>query len=794
MTIPAVLRPSLLGLPLLVGVLFSGALFSGRVFFERDIHAYWYPHIEAFVHVVSEGSLPTWNPYPAFGRPLAADPNFQIAYPLTWLNLVLQPATYFKLFVIVHCLGAGWGLERLCRRLGLGPWPSLLAAGSWVASGPFLSSVSLFHHFAGAAWMPWVLLALDGALRRGGPSMLGLGAVAAGQALAGSADMCFMTALLAAGYSAVFIASGPVGPRLRRVAAMAGLSLPLAAALAAIQWLPALALLRGAVRPTHGSLTSLYWSLHPVTLLDLWISRLTADFALSPLARAVLFESREPLLRSIYLGAASALVVLWGLAAPGRKKRVVLCAAGFVFFVLAALGRHTPLLPALLHSPPFGLFRYPPKYLLPASLLWAALTGLAAEATMRPWDGEHARRARWVFGLIGLASCVAFWASPWIITAVWQGPLAWMTEGGAIGPATAPSIRAFLVITVLVCAVLWLRSRWSVPPSWLAAILVAVVLGDLVRVGRNVNSLAPPELLRYRPRLVAEMSALGHEPRIYVVTGPDRWRRESIRYPADWQPLWGSVHGAHDLLQPPLGGRWRVQGSYDGDFTGLAPLALSTLTRKMGDEASPLALKLLQMGSVDYVVALHAGAFGGLPQVAEVPSVFTSPIRLFRVPNPVPRAYAVGRFRAASESRALAVLQDPSFDPHLEVILPEGTAVSGGTTAFRGSVRELWRRSTGAGFETDFEEPGLLVVVEALYPGWKATVDDHPAELLLANLLFRAVRVGAGRHRVALSYRAPGLKWGALLSGYAACAALAFWEICRLRSRRPAFETGASWP
>lgn len=127
------------------------------------------------------------------------------------------------------------------------------------------------------------------------------------------------------------------------------------------------------------------------------------------------------------------------------------------------------------------------------------------------------------------------------------------------------------------------------------------------------------------------------------------------------------------------------------------------------------------------------------------------------------------------------------------MILPEETAVSGATQPFRGTVRALWRRSDGMGFETDFSAPGLLVVVEAYDPGWKANVDDRPADVLRANLLFRAVRVGGGRHRVELSYRPPGFIGGALLSGTAACAALAFWEISRVRRRR-AFENGASWP
>ena len=36
----------------------------------------------------------------------------------------------------------------------------------WMASGPFLSLASTWHHMAGAAWIPWVVLAADMALTR----------------------------------------------------------------------------------------------------------------------------------------------------------------------------------------------------------------------------------------------------------------------------------------------------------------------------------------------------------------------------------------------------------------------------------------------------------------------------------------------------------------------------------------------------------------------------------------------------------------------------------------------------
>jgi uncharacterized membrane protein YfhO len=56
------------------------------------------------------------------------------------------------------------------------------------------------------------------------------------------------------------------------------------------------------------------------------------------------------------------------------------------------------------------------------------------------------------------------------------------------------------------------------------------------------------------------------------------------------------------------------------------------------------------------------------------------------------------------------------------------------------------------------------VLLDEWTQGWSATVDGVAAPIERADVVFRAVAISAGSHRVELRYRTPGLRSGALLA------------------------------
>ncbi len=67
--------------------------------------------------------------------------------------------------------------------------------------------------------------------------------------------------------------------------------------------------------------------------------------------------------------------------------------------------------------------------------------------------------------------------------------------------------------------------------------------------------------------------------------------------------------------------------------------------------------------------------------------------------------------------------------------------------------------------ETTLESPGIVVLSDVYYPGWKLKVDGKPAEIHRVNRLMRGAPVGKGKHRLEYTYDPPSFRVGLWISG-----------------------------
>jgi hypothetical protein len=775
-----------------VSAVFGDAILGGRVFFERDITLYWYPQFATLTRTVRAGSWPLWDTYERYGMPLLADPGVQLFYPTTWLSFLLPPDAVYAILVLAHCLLAGVGAFLLCRRWA-SSWLGCAVAGvAFATSGPFLSLVSLYHHFVSAAWIPWVLLALESLMRapRAAAVVL-LACAAAAQSFGGSADMVWMTCVVCAARVVHW-----TWTRRRDLGHSGGLRLAwclaaaaaLTVALAAVQWGPTLALLPGTPRGS-GGVARLVWSLHPWSLVDMVVPRVVSELPWSNHWRSELFDGREPFLLSVYAGAVT--LTLGATAVASRRRPALGFAAVAAAFLLLSLGRHSAVATAVLGGPVFSTFRYPVKYTVVAALAWSIAAGLGVQAWL---DQPTASRRRWPIvaaaAVLGIAALIIGLGAggrdlAWTVERPVPGQLdyMWSSLSGRFVAAGAAS---------LIAATLLFLSNWR--PQWrrgTALAVCALACIELISAGRGVNVLGPRELVAYRPPILAR---LGDEPaasRLFSHQAPLDWLNEHFtRGPSGWDRGAAFVLGHMDRLAPATPARWGRYGSYDADVTGLGSPFVSYLSSAVYAFADNTAgIRLLQMGNVGHVITVEPRQYQRLQEQARVESIFDEPIRILKVPSPVPPVYfARSAHWAATDDDALRAIMEPSFDLASDVVL--AGAPPGRTQAVKApvvvSVDVLERLPDRIVAETESDGPGYLVVVEAFDGGWKATVDGASAAVQRANVAFRAVAVPGGRHRVELLYRPRVVMWCATVSlvAWAGVAAWTAWRPSRALIRR----------
>jgi hypothetical protein len=161
--------------------------------------------------------------------------------------------------------------------------------------------------------------------------------------------------------------------------------------------------------------------------------------------------------------------------------------------------------------------------------------------------------------------------------------------------------------------------------------------------------------------------------------------------------------------------------------------------------------------------------------------------KVFENPFVLPRAFVTYRARRAPPvAELLRVISRPAFDPLAESYV-EGDPLPAAPGAPRGHPA-TFVRDDEAEVELDatLERPGLVVLADSFYPGWRATVDGRPAPILATNHLFRGVPVEAGTHRVRFVYAPASVRVGAASSALALVVVVWLLRGRQLRDRRDA--------
>jgi hypothetical protein len=324
---------------------------SGGAFFNHgDLYAYHWPLRHHTAAALISGRLPFWNPYVMLGVPHAANPQAALFYPGTILGFLLPVVTSLVWDQIAHLLWAGLGAFLLARSARL-PRAGAAALAAAYALSPFLIyrvTAGIPTLVAALSWAPWAWLAWLSA------SVPLLSAVFALQFFSGHPQFLVINAVGMGLWSLSYgVWKGHfLALRLGRTLLLGAMG---AMALAAVQWVPTLELLRGSSRADWPEQFRAAYSLRFQDLL-LWLS--PGAFG-TPLgggwddAISVFYESG-----GVWLGVIALSLAVVGLARGRARSGPVLLA---LLGAALALGANGPLAP-LLNAPGFSYLRTPSRW------------------------------------------------------------------------------------------------------------------------------------------------------------------------------------------------------------------------------------------------------------------------------------------------------------------------------------------------------------------------------------------------------------------------------------------------
>jgi hypothetical protein len=342
-------------LVLLITAFFADVLFFGTSLASGDITSYQVPLKKVVRDLVMSGEFPYWNRLLAGGQPVAANPAYEIFYPLQWFIFLPSFLLGFKLTIVVHFYLAAIGMFAFARALGIGRVSSFVAAIAYSLGGPLISLSGILAFLYSLAWLPWTFFFAFRFHRDGRRLDFALAALAlAMQFLAGE------PVLIATSVALLIIAALVVRRPLPAMAIVIA-----AASLSAVQLIPAIDHARDSARAIPLDFATVrFWSISFARPIDLFVAASGSHF-----------------LQSIYIGITLAVLAAAGLIARLRWWRTALACIAVSYVV--ALGDHTPLLRALYDARVFSSMRYPEKFLLPGLFVLVVFGAYALDELLR---------------------------------------------------------------------------------------------------------------------------------------------------------------------------------------------------------------------------------------------------------------------------------------------------------------------------------------------------------------------------------------------------------------------------
>ncbi len=704
-----------------------------------------------------------WATEWAAGWPLVADTPSMASYPL---RLALSGAGLpFDLFVLSAYVLTFAGTYAYANALALRRVAALTSAISFTFSGWMLAHLAHTSMIHAAAWLPWMLAAVERSMREPGRGRyVALLAVSTFMSIVAGHLQITVYALLLTGAYVLFRTI----PSRRPIRNTAVLFAALASGIAAsgIALLPTLELAPLTMRDALTPETLFQFSLTPRQALDLVIPFLHGINAQS-FVRLPFFgrwNAGEVTGYSAHVTVALACIAVSCIRAPVKAR------AQCVFWILIALASYglalgdsfTPGAWFTWLTPVLDKFRAPARHLFEFSFAVSVLAGIGLQAVQ---DRLLPRRF------------LAF-AVPTVVFACFVAAAAFSypairseaAESGLVLPSfmALPAVRVAIVSMSLAVLAVWVaigtRHTLRIPLLVALLLLQCSVFGyqmPWLATAPDAASLGEPSWAdRYRLLIANDYRILGMDGYEKQFFGPELCRLYGVRTLGWYGPL---ILRRVSELSGVTNAGWTRRESLAANNRSLDVLSVRYVAVDAKDE--PL-------------LAAQPARWRRVEAVAENLVVYENL-------DAMPRSWVVGKTVYLRPYPALAAIAsggpfgEGTFDPRREAIVHAAADASERSSTVTANTRIVRDRGRNLWIDVDSSAAGWLIVSDAWYPGWIATVDGHPADVVRADYAVRAVAIPAGHSQVRMTYRPWSAVLGAVISLFGLLATLVLWRVVR---------------
>jgi Bacterial membrane protein YfhO len=499
-------------------------------------------------------------------------------------------------------------------------------------------------------------------------------------------------------------------------------------------------------RPMVDVDTALKTSLHPANLAQLVVANIfgtqAAYWGPGPSTVPEIAYTDESF-NYMFVGAIPVLLLLWFGVVGGRafRRGRLLFTAAIVLALLYALGRYSPLFPfAFEWVPGVSRFRRPADADFVVMAAFALLAGQLLADYAR--EGPPPRRLLASIAVAAAALAIVAWG---------------VAFSARTGHAQAALVEILKTAPIPIAAILVLAFARTPRARTVAAVLVtAAAVADLLwwnaafRLNAEIRGVysvlerpwpLEAQALDVVERAVRQRQLAGERPRIEVLGLGGPWQNAAMVHGLEATNGYNPLRiGLYDRLVSPGEGNWlTVLRDFPASFDGYD----CALARALG-------LEFLVLGR----------------PIEEVPHLKRRPVAdvlqagpkawIYRLRDPAPRLNFTTRVQVAvagATNGSGQLLASPSSDHALiDRDTPPARSYGGKPGASAGQARIVAWQADRVEIETMSEIGGVLVLHDGYYPGWQAQIDGRGTAILRADVLFRAVEVPAGAHRVVFRF------------------------------------------